>query len=88
MAKVEVFLPALLRKDKAKSKIIVEASNLKELIDWLGRNGIVDNDKLFDSNGMLRKLINVFINGKLQNDLNAVLNDGDEVSFILAVAGG
>jgi len=88
MAKVEVFIPTLLRKDKGKAKVTVEASNLKELVKLLSEEGIIDNSKLFDEKGMLRRLVNIFVNGKLQTSLDVNLKDGDEVSFILVVTGG
>jgi len=88
MAKVEVFIPTLLRKDKGKAKVTVEASNLKELVKLLSEEGIIDNSKLFDEKGMLRRLVNIFVNGKLQTNLDVNLKDGDEVSFILVVTGG
>ncbi|MFP3190114.1 MAG: MoaD/ThiS family protein [Thermoproteota archaeon] len=88
MAKVEVFLPSLVRKNKNISKLSIEASNLKELLDQLVKNDYVDKDKLFDEKGELKRLINIYINGKIERRLDANLNEGDEVSFIPTVAGG
>jgi len=88
MAKVEVFLPSLVRKNKNISKLSIEASNLKELLEQLVKNDYVDKDKLFDEKGELKRLINIYINGKIERRLDANLNEGDEVSFIPTVAGG
>lgn len=88
MTKVEVFLPSLIRKDKSKARISVEATTLRELLEVLSKNDYVDKEKLLDEKGDLRKLINVYINGKIENNLDAKLNDGDEISFIPTVAGG
>lgn len=88
MAKVEVFIPALIRKDKNKSRIQIEASTLRELVELLSKSDFIDKDKLLDEKGEIKKLLNVYVNGKIQKNLEVKLNEGDEVSFIPAVAGG
>jgi|BEDMetMinimDraft_2_1075160.scaffolds.fasta_scaffold05877_2 molybdopterin synthase sulfur carrier subunit len=88
MAKVEVFIPGILRRDKNKSKVTAEASNLKELLEYLDKNNLIAKEKLFDEKGQIRRLLNIYINGKIETDLNKNLKEGDEVSFIPAVAGG
>jgi MoaD family protein len=88
MAKVEVFIPSSIRKDKNASKVQVEASNLRELIEELDKNKIVEKERLLDNKGEIKRLINIYVNGKIERNLDVKLNDGDEVSFIPTVAGG
>ena len=88
MAKVEVFIPSSIRKNKNISKFQVEASNLRELIEELHENNIIERERLLDDKGELKKLINIYVNGKIERNLDVKLNDGDEVSFIPIVAGG
>jgi len=88
MAKVEVFIPSSMRKDKSISKIQIEASNLRELIEELNKNKIIEKERLLDEKGEIKRLINIYINGKIEINLHAKLNDGDEVSFIPIVTGG
>jgi MoaD family protein len=88
MAKVEVFITSSIRKNKNISKFQVEASNLRELIEELHENNIIERERLLDDKGELKKLINIYVNGKIERNLDVKLNDGDEVSFIPTVAGG
>jgi molybdopterin converting factor small subunit len=88
MAKVEVFITSSIRKNKNISKFQVEASNLRELIEELHENNIIERERLLDDKGELKKLINIYVNGKIERNLDVKLNDGDEVSFISTVAGG
>jgi molybdopterin synthase sulfur carrier subunit len=88
MAKVEVFIPSSIRKDKNVSKVKVEALTLKELIEELDKNNIIKRERLLDDKGEIKRLINVYVNGKIERNLDVKLNDGDEVSFIPTVAGG
>jgi molybdopterin synthase sulfur carrier subunit len=88
MAKVEVFIPSSIRKDKNVSKVQVEASSLRELIEELHKNKIVEKERLLDDKGEIKRLINIYVNGKIERNLYVKLNDGDEVSFIPIVAGG
>lgn len=83
MAKVEVFIPGILRRDKNKSKVTAEASNLKELLEYLDKNNLIAKEKLFDEKGQIRRLLNIYINGKIETDLNKNLKEGDEVSLSL-----
>jgi molybdopterin synthase sulfur carrier subunit len=88
MAKVEVFITSSIKKNKNISKFQVEASNLRELIEELHENNIIERERLLDDKGELKKLINIYVNGKIERNLDVKLNDGDEVSFIPTVAGG
>jgi molybdopterin synthase sulfur carrier subunit len=88
MAKVEVFIPSSIRKDKNVSKVQIEALSLRELIEELHKNNIVENERPLDEKGEIKRLINIYVNGKIERNLDVKLNDGDEVSFIPIVAGG
>jgi len=88
MAKVEVFLPSSMRKDKNISKIQIKASSLRELIEELNKNKIIEKERLLDEKGEIKRLINVYINGKIERNLDVKLKEGDEISFIPIVTGG
>jgi molybdopterin synthase sulfur carrier subunit len=88
MAKVEVFIPSSIRKDKNVSKVQIEALSLRELIEELHKNNIVERERPLDEKGEIKRLINIYVNGKIERNLDVKLNDGDEVSFIPIVAGG
>jgi molybdopterin synthase sulfur carrier subunit len=88
MAKVEVFIPSSIRKDKNVSKVQIEALSLRELIEELHKNNIVERERLLDEKIEIKRLINIYVNGKIERNLDVKLNDGDEVSFIPIVAGG
>ncbi len=48
-------------------------------------------ERMLDEDGELRRFVNVYINGedvRFEDGLATVINDGDEVSIVPAVAGG
>ncbi|MEM0287486.1 MAG: MoaD/ThiS family protein [Nitrososphaerota archaeon] len=88
MAIVEVFIPSVISNSKEKARIKVDAKDVKELLFLLEKDGIVERNRLFDDSGKIKKFLNLYVNGKRQNDLEIQLNDGDEVSILPSVAGG
>ncbi|MEM0118663.1 MAG: MoaD/ThiS family protein [Conexivisphaerales archaeon] len=88
MAIVEVFIPSVISNSKEKARIKVDAKDVKELLFLLDKDGIVERNRLFDDSGKIKKFLNLYVNGKRQNDLEIQLNDGDEVSILPSVAGG
>ncbi|MCS7096173.1 MAG: pyridoxal-phosphate dependent enzyme [Candidatus Bathyarchaeota archaeon] len=70
----------------------VEASTLQQLLSALAaKYGNSFKEKIYNSDGTLRRFINIYVNGKDVRFIHGVdtkLNDGDEVLFIPAVSGG
>ena len=63
-------------------------SLLKELKNKFGKNF---DSKILDHSGNLSKYIMLVINGEQvqsEDNMNTILQDGDEISFIPAIAGG
>jgi adenylyltransferase/sulfurtransferase len=93
MAKVEFVIPSVLNKGLGEKKISLESSNLQDAFnkvsDQMGEDFKL---KVFDINGKPRALINIYINGKnmrFSNDgMTMLLNDGDSIYILPAVAGG
>ena len=64
-----------------------EARTVRAAVDALG--GV--RDRIVDEQGVLRRHVNVFVNGENVRSLQGLdtgVKDGDEVSIIPAVSGG
>ncbi len=73
------------------SELWLEAKTVKELIDKLNSLYPGVKDKLLNEKGEVKSAINIFVNEediKYLKCLNTELKEGDEVQFILALAGG
>lgn len=83
------FLSSLLKGEK---EIRLEASKLGEAVNILSsRYGDDVKEKLLDGEGKLRAVLNVYVNGKnirFTGGLDTVLNAGDKITILPAVAGG
>ena len=93
MSKVKIFLPSVLANIAKGEKIIeVSASILEEAINELVKTyGDSFRDKIFDSTGKPRRLLNFYVNGKnviFAKGLATQLADGDKVSILPAISGG
>ena len=93
MAKVSVRIPSMLAKLFGGDKEFEATSeNLGELIQHLiGKHGSEVSQRMLDSNGKLKQVINVYVNGKnvrFTGELETKLQDGDVISVLPAVAGG
>jgi MoaD family protein len=69
-----------------------EQMTVKNLIEVLSRNfGERFNSEVLDDNGLPKKTIKIFINGRdieFLDGLSTILKDGDEVALIPPIAGG
>ena len=93
MATVEFVIPSVLNKGAGEKKLSVDASTLEEAFKLI--SNILGDDfkrRVIDINGKPRALINIYINGKNirfnNTGMNSVLNNGDSVYILPAVAGG
>lgn len=81
---VVVRLPALLAAQAGGAKRIeVEAETVGEAL-----RALPVADLLFDERGRLRRLVNVYVDGRDERDLGAALASDAEVRIVQAVAGG
>lgn len=90
MIKVRIPTPLLKLTD---GRVIIEAKgkNISELIVNLEKKYPGIKERICDKNGEIKRFINVFVNEediRFLNGMDTELNDGDEVSFIPAIAGG
>lgn len=89
---VKVLIPTPLQKfTDNKATIECTGSNIDELIDSLENDCPGIKARICDETGKPRRFLNLYVNSEdirfLQNT-DTVLNDGDEVSIVPAVAGG
>jgi len=90
---VEFVIPSVLNKGAGEKKLSIDATKLDQAFNIV--SDMMGDDfkrRVIDLNGKPRALINIYINGKniRFNDtgMNSVLNDGDSVYILPAVAGG
>lgn len=91
MPQVKLILPKIITKDDNRREIKLEASSLKDVVDYLIANRPDLRSKILDSNGELKNVFNFYVNGKnamLLKGLSTPLKDGDEISVIPSVIGG
>ncbi len=87
-----LYVPTPLRKlTNGKSKVEFSASNVDDIIARADSEFPGFRDRVMDSDGEIKRFVNVFVNGvdvrTLQGKATPV-KDGDEVSVIPAMAGG
>jgi molybdopterin synthase sulfur carrier subunit len=89
---VEVRVPPLLRKfTDGANAVKSEGATVAELLDHLDRNYQGLRSELVNPDGSIRRFINIYRNGediRYLDRMNTVLQDGDVVSILPAVAGG
>ena len=89
---VQVLIPTPLQKftnDEATASL--EATSIDALIDALEGRYPGIKGRLCDEAGKLRRFLNLYVNSediRFLDNQATVLNDGDEVSIVPAVAGG
>lgn len=93
MVRVKVVLPSVLRQFTGGNRQVdVEASTVREALERLVElHGEELRRRLLEADGSVRRLLNVFVNGKnvrFLHGLDTVLEEGDEVSILPAVGGG
>ena len=92
MTKITFTIPSVLNAGGGEKKTELEASTIKESFEKISE--IMGDDfkrKVFESDGSVRSLINIYINGKnaaFDNGLETPLKENDEVYILPAVAGG
>lgn len=89
---VKVRIPTPLRRlCEGKELVEVEGESLLEVLKNLEARYPGFKERLFETNGELRRFINIFVNEediRFLNGLNTPLKNGDEVSIVPAIAGG
>ncbi|YAI81284.1 MAG: MoaD/ThiS family protein [cyanobacterium endosymbiont of Rhopalodia sterrenbergii] len=89
---VKVLIPTPLQKFTNNQKDCeCTASNFNELLDSLEETFPGIKARLCDETGVPRRFLNFYVNSediRFLDNTNTVLNDGDEVSIVPAVAGG
>ena len=89
---VKVRIPTPLQKlTQNQSEVSCKGSNIGEIIQSLEAQFPGIKDRLCDSDGKLRRFINVYVNEediRFQDGVNTKLKDGDDISIIPAIAGG
>ena len=93
MSKVSVRIPSMLANLFGGDKEFkATAENLGELIQHLiDKHGSEVSKRMLDSNGKLKQVINIYVNGKnvrFTGELETKLQDDDVISVLPAVAGG
>ncbi|MDD5086086.1 MAG: MoaD/ThiS family protein [Candidatus Omnitrophica bacterium] len=89
---IKVRIPAPLQKlTQDKAQVEANGSTISELIEDLNRQFPGFKDRLCDTQGKLRRFINIYLN---QEDIRFLkmevtkTKDGDEISIVPAIAGG
>jgi len=89
---VQVLIPTPLQKStNNEASAELEASSINELITALNARYPGIRERLCDESGTLRRFLNIYVNGediRFKDNQTTVLSHGDEVSIVLAVAGG
>jgi molybdopterin synthase sulfur carrier subunit len=89
---VRVLIPTpLQRLTDNQAEVLVEGNDVRELISNLEAKFPGVKARLCDEQGMLRRFVNIYINEEDIRFLKGeatLLNDGDEVSIVPAIAGG
>lgn len=89
---VNVRIPTpLQRLTGGKGDVSASGATVKDVIDQLESNYPGFKEKLYSEDGELRRFINIYINEEdirfLDSD-SSLVNDGDTISIIPAIAGG
>jgi molybdopterin converting factor small subunit len=89
---VQVLIPTPLQKStNNEASAEFEATTINELIAAMNGRYPGIQERLCDESGTLRRFLNIYVNGediRFKDNQTTALRDGDEVSIVLAVAGG
>ena len=93
MGKVNVkFFGAVVEAANRKTDVEVNATSVRDLLTKLSSDfGEPFKQRILDANGGPQAFVNIFVNNsdiRLLKELETLLNDGDEVLILPAVAGG
>jgi len=83
--------PPLRNLTENKAIVYIEGNTIGELIDNLEKAHVGIRERLLDSNGNIRRFINIYVNGediRFLQDKETPLKQNDEVLIIPAMAGG
>ena len=89
---ITVQIPSPLRRfTNNQAQVYISAGNINELLDGLeeAHNGI--KETIIDENGYIRRYVNIYLNDediRFLDVTDTILNDGDEVAIVPAIAGG
>ena len=92
MANITFTIPSVLNQGGGEKKLQVTAESLTDAFTKVSE--LMGDDfkrRVLEGDGTPRSLINIYINGKnakFSGGMNTVLNDGDEIYILPAVAGG
>jgi len=85
-------IPSVLNAGEGEKKIDISANTLQDAFTKVSSEmGDDFKRRVLNDDGTPRSLINIYINGKnakFSSGLDTVLNDGDEINILPAVAGG
>jgi len=88
----KVRIPTPLRKLTNNEELIdVNGGTIGEIITELQNRYPGFQERLLDENGQIRRFVNIYVNEedvRFLDNQNTVLNEGDEISIIPAIAGG
>jgi molybdopterin synthase sulfur carrier subunit len=89
---IKVRIPTPLRPlTRGQGEVETQGINVAELIENLNAAHPGVKERLCDENGDLRRFVNVYVNEediRFLKGKETALKDGDEVSFVPAIAGG
>lgn len=89
---VHVRVPTPLRRfTGGAEEVSAKGGTVAALVDDLEKNHPGIKERICDDEGKVRRFVNIFVNGddiRFLDNLNTVLQDGDEVSIVPAIAGG
>lgn len=89
---IMVRIPTPLRRvTNGEDRVSVESGSLNEIIGYLEEQYAGMKERLCDDSGELRHFVNIYVNGedvRFLQGLDTVVNTGDEISIVPAVAGG
>ena len=87
-----VRIPTPLRRvTNGEDRVSVESGSINEIIEYLEEQYAGMKERLCDDSGELRHFVNIYVNGedvRFLQGLDTVVNTGDEISIVPAVAGG
>ncbi len=89
---IRVLVPTMLQKETNNQAVVeCSGSSVNELLDTLEKTFPGIKGKLRDDKGIPRRFLNLYVNSediRFLRGTETVLQDGDEISIVPAVAGG
>ena len=92
MSNVSILIPPSLRRFVGgDTRMVTDASTLREAVDAFTARSAGLRGHLFDEANALRRFVRVFVDGRaavLSEDRDEPVRDGAEVSILIALVGG